>query len=211
MEDTLKAEPSRKSKRISSKKHKALTMRNYWKQKLNRKKKVVQSSKDMHETGEQDNHDLSIRDLAATLVHERLGDLDTLDKQKGILENIRNSEHNESIKIDEPTFTTNSNLHDKQEDSMKSFDENREILDKQEVEIKSFEENKETPESGYNKKMFLPEDSDNAQNHGRIVHLQESLLGVNDLPSTSDPFFFQPYIEPHDSISMEPILSPVWR
>lgn len=211
MEDTLKAEPSRKSKRISSKKQKALTMRNYWKQKLNRKKKVVQCSKDMHETAEQDSHDLPIRDLAATLVNERQGGLDTLEKEKGIPENIPNSEHNESVKIDEPTCTTNSNLHDKQEDSMKSFDENQEILDKQEVEINSFEDNKETPESRYNKKMFLPEDIDNAQNDGKVVHLQESFLGVNDLQSTSDPFFFQPYIEPHDSISMEPVLSPLWR
>ncbi|KAH6838288.1 hypothetical protein C2S53_020314 [Perilla frutescens var. hirtella] len=181
-EDIIKAEPLRKSERISVKRQNALNKRNHWKQKLKRKRRLVRISNGIHEVAH-----LPTRGLETNLADERQRDLDILEMEKSIPEIASNSITNE------PTRARNSNFPDKQEHNMDSFDEAHEI-----------------PEFGNNEKTLLLKDSDIAQYDGKDVDLQVSVV-ANHHSSTSDTLCRKPYLEPDDSLSADPIMAPVWR
>lgn len=193
-DDIIKAEPLRKSERISFKRQKHLDIRKHWKKELNRKKRLVQTSDDIHETGRLANGGhLTIKGLETNSVKERPQDLDIPEKEKSIPQIVSTSEHIESINIDEPSFATNSNPNE------------------QEYNVKSFDEIQEVPEFGKNEKILLFKDRDNAQNDDKVIDLQVSCLVANSHPSTSDALCRQPYLEPDDSLSAGPAIAPIWR
>lgn len=190
------AVPLRKSERISSKRLKVLETRNYWKEKLNQKKRLVQISNEISGTGQ-----LTIDGILPTggmetkLGNERQRDQDILEDKKLIPENATYSEeHIESIKIDEPTFATKRTLPHKQENNVKSFDETQKIQ-----------------EFGKKKRILLLKDSANTQNEGKTIDFQVSSLVANDHCTTSDTSCRQPSLESDDFLSAQPVIAPVWR
>ncbi|KAI3451504.1 hypothetical protein Pfo_008169 [Paulownia fortunei] len=190
------AEPLRKSERISSKKQKVLKTRNYWKERLNQYKRLVQISNGISETGQLTivGH-MPIGDMETQLLNERQRDQDILEEKKSIPEIPNHSEeHNESIKIDEPTFTAKSTLPLQEENNMKSFDETQKI---QEV--------------GQKKSILVLNNIANSEDEGKTIDLQVSSVMASDHCLTSDTLCGQPSLDSDHCLSAEPVIDPIWR
>ncbi|PIN20597.1 hypothetical protein CDL12_06698 [Handroanthus impetiginosus] len=189
-----KAESLRTSKRISSKRLKAVETRNNWKERLKQSNREVQISNEITEAG-QLNTDFPtpIVDMETQLLNERQQDLEILQEEKSIPEILSHSEgHNESVKIDELTFAT-SNLPLQEEDSIQSSDETQKIQ-----EIRK-------------KQILILNKSPNSQDENKTIDLKVPSLVANDPCITLDTSHEQPSLESDDCPCAAPVIDPIWR
>ncbi|KAK4416743.1 hypothetical protein Salat_2499800, partial [Sesamum alatum] len=190
--DDSKADPLRKSERISSKRQKVLKTRKYWKERLNQNKRLVQSSNGINETAQ-----LTIDGQFPTLnletqhLKERITDHDTLEQKRTISEIPGHSEgHNESVEMDDHRLASTSTNTPHEENNLNSFDETQNI-----------------EEGGKQKKIG----SANLQEVDKTINLEASSIATVDHCITSNVLYGQPSLEPDDCFSVKPVMDPIWR
>ncbi|KAL0449789.1 UNVERIFIED_CONTAM: hypothetical protein Slati_1535300 [Sesamum latifolium] len=190
--DDSKADPLRKSERISSKRQKVLKTRTYWKERLNQNKRLVQTSNGINETAQLTiDGQFPILDSETQLLDERITDHDISEQKRTIPEIAGHSEgHNESVEMDDHALAPKSSNTPHEENNPNSFDETHKI------------------EEGRKQKKI---ETANSQEEGKTINLEASSIASVDHCITSNVLYAQPSLELDDCFSAKPIMDHIWR
>ncbi|KAL2241224.1 UNVERIFIED_CONTAM: hypothetical protein Sindi_0763600 [Sesamum indicum] len=187
-----KADPLRKSERISSKRQKVLKTRKYWKERLNQNKRLVQTSNGINGTAQLTiDGQFPILDSKTQHLKERITGHDISEQKRTIPEMADPSEgHNESVEMDDHTLAPKGTNTPHEENNPNSFDETQKI-----------------EEDRKQKKI----ESANSQEEGKTINLETSSIASFDHCITSNVLYAQPSSERDDCFSAKPVMDPIWR
>ncbi|KAK4393810.1 hypothetical protein Sango_1851800 [Sesamum angolense] len=124
-----KADPLKKSERISSKRQKVLKTRKYWKEKLNQNKRLVQTSNGINKIAQLTNDgQFPVLDPETQHLNERTADHDISEQKRTTPEIAGHSEgHNESVEMDDHTLAPKKDQKQKKIETANSQEEGKTI------------------------------------------------------------------------------------